>query len=134
MAAVSFQQKIALDLRALLSAKKLANWSNQDDTKDSEGDPRAEDTDRTLKVAHKAAGRVLFWSGPLGDFDDGAEPTDAERAMLLELGTRIALFLYSQLYSVTLTETGRAWIGDWAVELTEYRTAKGQEAFSSFGG
>lgn len=116
MAAVGLAAKTALDLRAILSAQKLARWSNQDAQKDSEGEVKAEDTAVTLKVAQKACAKLLYWFG-VQTYDDDAEPTDELAGYILDLAVRRALLMYSQYYTVALTPQGLEFIGDVNAEI-----------------
>lgn len=130
MATQTYQARIIADLALLISAKKLANWSNMDDVKDSEGDPRAENTARTAAVVRQAAAYVEGRLGPAGNYDD-ADPSVGQQEWV-DFGVRYALMLYSQVYPVTLTDAGLRYIGDIKAEIADFHEILVQEASTPY--
>lgn len=130
MATQTYQARLIADLALLVSAKKLANWSNLDDIKDESGDPRAENTARTAAVVRQAAAYVEGRLGAAGNYDDGDATVGNQR--MVDFGVRYALLLYSQVLPVTLTDAGRAYIGDIKVEIEAEREALIQEASTPY--
>lgn len=123
MATATFAARIALDLAALVASATMIDLSRQRDA------TATENTARTTRVAQMAAAKVESRLGSAGSYDD-TDGTIGDQ-IWLDLGVRIALLYYSQVYTFTLTEPGRAYVGMVLEELELYRQTLVQEALTS---
>lgn len=120
MATVTFPVKIGLDLVLLIADQTLIDMSRQRDS------TATELASRTVRTTEHAAAKVQAKLGDVGSYDD-TDQTLGDLAAL-DLGVRLALLRYSQVYTLTLTEDGRSYIGDIREELDEEADTRRQEA------
>jgi len=123
MATATFAARIALDLAVLLANQAMIDLSRQQDA------TATENTARTTRVSQMAAAKVESRLGSAGSYDD-TDGTIGDQ-IWLDLGVRIALLYYSQVYTFTLTEPGRDYVGTVLDELELYRQTLVQEALVS---
>lgn len=93
--------QITTDLAVLVSDKTIKDYSKQ------RSDPTEEDTAKTAKVCAHVAAMVQVFLGSV----------DGDDVVAVDLGTRLALGRYANVYSMRLTEEGRALVNDVMVEL-----------------
>lgn len=120
MATVTFPVKIGLDLVLLVADQTLIDLSRQRDS------TATELSTRTVRTTEHAAAKVESVLGDVGSYDD-TDQTIGDLAAL-DIGTRLALLRYSQVYTLTLTADGVSYIGEIKDELDELAEQRRQEA------
>lgn len=100
MAAATFAERIALDLALLVADATIIDLSRQRDG------TAGQLTTRTVRVTEMAAAKVESVLGDVGAYDDTIS-TQGDQAAL-DVGIRMALYYYSQIYTLTLTDAGVA--------------------------
>lgn len=120
MATATFAERIQDDLTVLIADATLIDLSRQRDA------TATQNTARTLRVAQMAAAKIESRLGAAGSYDD----TDGTigNQVFLDFGIRWALMLYSQMYSLALTDAGVVMINMLREEIEELRESLVQEA------
>lgn len=120
MATATFAERIQDDLAVLIADKTLIDLSRQRDA------TATQETARTLRVCQMAAAKVESKLGDVGSFDDTDGTIGDQTA--LDFGVRVAMMLYSQMYSLTLTEAGRDTFVSVMTEIDAEADVRRQEA------
>jgi hypothetical protein len=121
MATITFAQRIAQDLRILVSSPAMVDGTNQ------RGSGTTEVTAITDRIAVMAAAKVESVLGDCGDYDDAAASTSGDLEAL-DIGVRLAQVRMSAIYSGVLGEQGRNALKDIEQELLDLAEARRQEA------
>ena len=119
MASVTFSAKIVLDLALLVADQTIIDLSRQRDS------TAGQLTTRTVRVSEHAAAAVEAKLGTVGAFDDTDQAIGDLAA--LDIGTRLALLRYSQVYPLTFTDAGTAMISEIKTELEDLAASRRQE-------
>lgn len=120
MAACTFAQRVAVDLGVLLASATVIDLSRQRDT------TTTENTARTTRVAQLSAAKIESRLGSAGSYDD-TDGTIGDQKWL-DLGIRLAMFYYSQVYSLVLTDAGTRYLSSVLEELELFSDVLRQEA------
>ncbi len=120
MAACTFAQRLVVDLGVLLASATVIDLSRQRDA------TATENTARTARVAQLAAAKIESRLGSAGAYDD-ADGTVGDQKWI-DLGLRLAVLYYSQIYSLVLTEAGTGYLASVLEELEMYSEVLRQEA------
>jgi shikimate kinase len=121
MAAITFAQRIAQDLRILIAAATIVDETNQ------RGAGTSEVTAITDRAALLAAARVQSELGDVGAFDDAAASTAGDLAAL-DIGIRLAKLRLDNVYTAILSPDGREYEKDVIRDLKELAAARRLEA------
>lgn len=121
MAAITFAQRIAQDLRILIAAATIVDNTNQ------RGVGTTEVTAITDRAALLAAARVESELGPVGAFDDAAASTTGDLAAL-DIGVRLAKLRLDNVYTAILSPDGREYEKDVLKDLKELAAGRRLEA------
>jgi hypothetical protein len=96
MAVINLKQRIVIELNSVIAEKTLTDFSRQ------RTGETTQNTARTESVARMAAGRIeAEMRGNIGDYDD--VDLDYGDMAILDLGVRLALFFYSNVFSLANT-------------------------------
>lgn len=120
MAAITLAARIQVGFAQLISNPTLIDLSNQRDA------DLVENSVLTARVSEMAAAKVEGKLGDTGSYDDN-DPLIGDLTAL-DLGIRIGLMMYSQMYTLTLTEAGIAFFQSVLVELEDLAAQRRQEA------